>query len=100
MAKDWARDFYSSATWQRARNSYAQSKAWLCEIHKAAGDIVPGEIVHHKTELTPENINDASVTLNFDNLQLVCRDCHAAIHNGKRFIVTSGGTIAPLGPGR
>ena len=96
MAKEWAKSFYSSIKWQRVRDSYAKSQQYLCEIHKAAGDVVPGEIVHHKRELTPETINDPSVALSFDNLQLVCRDCHAALHNGKRFIVTANGGIAPL----
>lgn len=42
--------------------------------------MVPGEIVHHKVHLTPKNIGDPSVSLSFDNLELVCRDCHAAEH--------------------
>ena len=40
----------------------------------------PGEIVHHKTHLTPENIDDPTVTLNEDNLELLCRDCHGVEH--------------------
>ena len=39
-----------------------------------------GVIVHHKEHLTPSNINDPSVSLSFDNLELVCRDCHADVH--------------------
>ena len=42
-----------------------------------------GEIVHHKTELTPENIDKPEITLCWDNLRLVCRECHAEQH-GKR----------------
>lgn len=41
---------------------------------------VPGEIVHHKTHITPENVGDPSVTLAFDNLELLCRACHADEH--------------------
>ena len=40
-------------------------------------------IVHHKIPLTPDNINDTSVTLNWDNLMLVCRSCHAALHSNE-----------------
>ena len=36
----------------------------------------PGYIVHHKIEVTPDNINDAWVTLNINNLEYVCKDCH------------------------
>lgn len=42
----------------------------------------PGEIVHHKIYLTPENIDDPNITLNEDNLELLCRDCHAMEHLG------------------
>lgn len=41
-----------------------------------------GCIVHHKTELTPRNIDDPMITLNEDNLETVCRTCHAIIHEG------------------
>lgn len=34
-------------------------------------------------EITPENINDPMVTLNWDNLRLVCRECHAEKHGKK-----------------
>lgn len=98
MAKEWAKSFYSGAAWQQVRDSYIKSQGWLCEIHRANGDIVPAEIVHHRQELTPDNINDPAVALSYDNLQAVCRDCHAAIHSGKRYTVLSDGSIAPLVP--
>ena len=44
----------------------------------------PAEIVHHKIVLTPENINDREVALNWENLQCVCRECHAKIHDRRR----------------
>lgn len=62
----------------------------------AKGLLVPGEIVHHIIELTPENINDPSVSLNFDNLRLVCRRCHAEAHGarkGARYIVMDDGRV-------
>lgn len=61
------------------------------------GIIRTGEIVHHKIELTPENIHDPDITLNFDNLQLLCRDCHAAVHKPeKRFKVDELGRVIPI----
>jgi len=47
----------------------------------ARGEINPGEIVHHKQWLTRENINDPSVTLNWDNLELLCWSCHNKEHS-------------------
>ena len=38
------------------------------------------EIVHHKEHLTPENINTPEIALGEDNLELLCRDCHALAH--------------------
>ena len=38
-------------------------------------------IGHHKTELTEDNVNDAAVALNPDNVMLVCFNCHNAIHD-------------------
>lgn len=38
-------------------------------------------IAHHKTHLTEENVNDAQVSLNPDNIALVHHRCHNYIHN-------------------
>lgn len=38
---------------------------------------------HHKVELTLDNIDDVNVTLNPDNIEVLCHDCHNAVH--KRF---------------
>ena len=40
----------------------------------------PGYIVHHKIHLTPANIGDPEVSLNWDNLEYVCKECHDAEH--------------------
>lgn len=76
MAREFAKAFYNSTKWQRCRAAYiAKRKAidgGMCEsCHEA-----PGYIVHHKTELTPENINDPDITLNFRNLKFDCHSCH------------------------
>lgn len=36
--------------------------------------------MHHVIELTPQNIDDPNITLNHDNLQMLCRECHADEH--------------------
>ncbi len=35
---------------------------------------------HHKEHLTYENINDPKVTLNEKNIEVLCHDCHNAVH--------------------
>lgn len=42
--------------------------------------------MHHRIWLTPENINDPSVSLNFDNLELLCQDCHNKEHHGSEVV--------------
>ena len=81
MAKEFARQFYSSKTWQDCRNEYAKRKAYLCEECLRRGIYKPGVIVHHVEELTPLNISRPEVALNFNNLELLCRDCHNDVHD-------------------
>lgn len=80
MARDFARAFYHSQAWKDTRDAYFRSQSGLCERCRRRGVATPGVIVHHIRHLTPENIGNPRVTLNFDNLELLCRDCHAAAH--------------------
>ncbi len=82
MAQDFARQFYNSKTWKHNRDAYMKSVGGLCERCLARGMYNPAEIVHHKTELTPENISDERIALDFGNLEAVCRKCHAEEHEG------------------
>jgi 5-methylcytosine-specific restriction endonuclease McrA len=75
MAREFSKKFYESQAWIRCRNAYRQSKFGLCE---QCGQ--PGVEVHHKIWLMPDNINNPDITLNWDNLILLCRKCHAEIH--------------------
>lgn len=82
--QEYAERFYKSKAWQHTRAAYAKSKRGLCERCLSEGRITPGEIVHHKIHLSPENINDPTVSLCWDNLELVCRDCHAQLHDARK----------------
>lgn len=89
MAKEWTNGFYTSKEWRKTRDAYYRFQCGRCERCMAevlAGvrrveDINPGIIVHHKKELTPENINDPAVALSFDNLELLCDEHHNRQHN-------------------
>lgn len=76
----FAHQFYVSPEWIRCRRLYADSVGRLCERCYAADKIVPGTQVHHKIRLTPQNINNPEITLNWDNLELLCDDCHNDEH--------------------
>lgn len=73
--REFAKAFYLSKEWRWARAYVFARDAGLCVQCGA-----PGEIVHHKTHLTPENIRDPVIALGDGNLELLCRDCHALAH--------------------
>lgn len=108
MARSFSRQFYNTKAWQKTREAYAKSVGYLCEDCKANGIIKPGEEVHHVIPLSPKNIDNPEITLSWDNLRLLCWDCHKARHEHervaslkkhkvKRYTVDSHtGAVAPL----
>jgi len=82
MAKEFAKAFYSSKAWLQCRDSFIKDRirinGGLCQRCNKE----PGYIVHHKTYLSPDNINDPNIALNFENLEYVCHDCHNDEHMG------------------
>lgn len=45
-------------------------------------------IVHHKTHLNESNVYDDNITLNDDNLEGLCIDCHNKEHIGTGILRT------------
>ena len=81
MAKDFAEGFYGRAAWRKLATEY-RKKVCFCERCTKRGILgIPGEIVHHKIELDPINIHRPEIALNFENLELLCRECHAKRHD-------------------
>ena len=96
MAREFAGNFYKTKQWKKTREEYARSVGGLCEICWQNGLVKSGEIVHHKIHLNESNIKDPKITLAFENLQLVCRDCHAMLHKdsvGRRYRIEQDGSI-------
>ena len=90
MARAFAKQFYSSKAWQSCRNEYIKQQHYLCENCMRQGIYRPGEIVHHKIEIDPITIEQPEIALNFDNLELLCRQCHDRVHK------TNGGHMAQV----
>lgn len=93
MPNGFARAFYMSPAWIRCRTAYAESKGWLCERCAAKGIIVPGDEVHHKIRLTRDNLSDPDVALSWDNLELLCKDCHLKEHDKRQQRTDAGGHV-------
>ena len=73
--------FYTTWTWLKCRTAFAKSKGNLCEKCLSRGIINPGSKdrpleVHHRTPITMDNLHDPNITLNWSNLQLLCKSCH------------------------
>ena len=51
--------------------------------------------MHHKVHLDADNVNDATVSLSWDNLELLCRECHGKKHakRVKRYKVDALGRV-------
>ena len=95
--RDFAARLYMSTAWRRCREAYIKYRGGLCERCLSRGVYNAGVIVHHKIYLTPDNVHDDSIALNFDNLELLCRDCHGAEHSGRRYTVDEYGRVSPRG---
>ena len=76
--------FYANTPWQRIRRRMIIESGGVCA---SCGQIVTDTsdlIVHHKIELTPENYKDVSISLNPDNLEVLCWACHSKHHAAER----------------
>jgi len=88
--------FYKTKAWQHCREAYARSQGYLCEECLKRGVASYGDIVHHKRHVDINTVMDPTVTLAFDNLELLCRKCHATAHgemygkNEKRYKIVDG----------
>lgn len=77
------KSFYASEKWQTFRKVIVAERGLNCEY---CGQVIskPKDLhIHHKIELTPENVHDVSISLNPDNVMVVHHECHNNIH--KRF---------------
>lgn len=86
MARKFSKSFYNSTRWKNVREAYTLSKFGICERCGQPN----AKQVHHKIYLTPDNINNPEVSLNFNNLELLCDTCHQNEHFEKYSPVAIG----------
>ncbi|MBT2735146.1 HNH endonuclease [Bacillus sp. ISL-7] len=75
------KSFYASEKWINFRLGLINERGTKCS---RCGERIAKSrdlIGHHKIELTPENVHDYTISLNPDQVDLVCFDCHNKDHN-------------------
>lgn len=92
--------FYTTRKWRKCRKSFMESRGKLCEECLKEGIINPGSKeqpleAHHKIPLTDDNINDPNITLNWDNMEALCKKHHDMKKPGrkKRWTVDEDGKV-------
>ena len=86
--------FYTTRAWRKCREAFLKSKGGICEVCFSKGLIEPAVHVHHKTVITPENLDNPQITLNHDNLMALCEECHAEQHRTKRWRCDAAGHVS------
>ena len=84
MAKWFSKKIYEGRRWRKCARAYAESKLFICErCHCPVKPNIGKErhwVVHHREELTPDNIHDDMIVYGWDNLMLLCDSCHKIVH--------------------
>ena len=86
--------FYKTTRWKNTRKIYALSKHCICErcgkpvYVDGITDYIDKEhrikgIVHHRIHLNESNYTDENIAYGFDNLELLCLECHNKEHFDK-----------------
>ena len=108
------KDFYHSKAWNNVRKTVWIKQHLLCNrCHKPVyvdglSEWLPKEkrrigIVHHKEYLNNTNIYDDRITLDENNLEGLCKECHELEHhqdisNRKEYMFDDNGNLIPKIP--
>lgn len=80
MAIDPIHAFYCRKEWLQLAQACKINSGGYCARCGNVFDI--SELrPHHKIELTLDNIDDVNISLNPDNVEVLCHDCHNLQHN-------------------
>ncbi|MGG7163783.1 HNH endonuclease [Clostridium ihumii] len=80
MAQEFSRKFYKSKQWIDFRKIILAERGPICQQCKKIIRESRHIQLHHKEELTPTNITDVNITLNPDNIEVLCQECHNKLH--------------------
>lgn len=74
------KSFYASSSWQTFRAAIIAERGLTCEHCGKLITDIGDATVHHKIELTPDNVCDVAISLNPENVMVVHNGCHDVIH--------------------
>ena len=74
--------FYKTDAWKMCRRAY-KNKVFYCENCSAKGLMIEGDYVSHKRPLQKAEYYNSDISLNFDNLILLCKECYDKAHKRK-----------------
>lgn len=72
--------FYASEKWIKFRLTIITERGLRCEYCGKPVLNISELTLHHKKELTPENVGDTLISLNPENVIVVHHECHNKIH--------------------
>lgn len=81
MAREFSKQFYKSKEWINFRKIIILERGATCEECNKVITESKHIQVHHIKELDPSNIHDTSITLNPNNVKILCQECHNKEHN-------------------
>lgn len=73
-------DAYNQTAWRKLRETYLKRNP-LCEECIQKGKVTPASSVHHKKSPFSKGEVNQSLFLDYNNLESICHECHAEIHN-------------------
>lgn len=72
--------FYKTKEWQQFRKVIISERGPLCERCGQLSTDTKFIHIHHKKELTELNYMDANISLNPNNVEILCQQCHNKEH--------------------
>ena len=86
MPREFSKKFYNLKRWKDIRKTFISSKFGICERCGRPN----AKQVHHKEYLTEDNINNPNISIDFNNLELLCDTCHQNEHHKKMSAIMDG----------
>lgn len=86
---------YQNTKWRKMRDTYMHEHP-LCEECLKQGKVTPAEDIHHKRSPFQKGEVNWNLLLDYNNLEAVCKTCHATIHNNQNGVKTQAQIIEDL----